>query len=627
MKGMKAFSIHIAALLAFVNVHAQDSVRVQLPSVEILPSWEQEGLFQPETFNSSWVRNSGVNSAGDALALEHQLPLRIYGPSGSVVSAQSASLSPDHFQVLWRGMPINSVTLGMSDLTSVPTGIFNGSTFSVQQKADFSSLGGASGTLSLRQDQEMGINVQTAFDNLLNLRTNVKARLKLSDRLISDTRVSLSRFQNEFEFEDPLLFQDSLITQRHNDFSQTAVVQSFEYEFNTKWSADASVWLQGEHFEIPEIMGSAGESFAEQFDSLIRISAGVQRVTEFAKHEIRFGQSNANQRYLDKFNADDAWVIDSRTEEKRSFFRYAWIGQFDAIKIVAKYDVIRDRVYSRNLGDGSATRWVHGPQTSVQWSKANAQVETGGRLNIANGVLVPTGSFTTRIRKNNWRAQLLVNRVFRIPDFNELYWNPGGDPNLQSEEGWNYRGVIGFEKAFTRTSLSSSIQVYHNRMDQMIVWLPGYGFWFASNHEDIEVTGCIFELDIVANLNKIKWKHALNSQWQWNPLSSELQQAFFPQWMGSYKQEITWKGFDVAFQGRAIANSLSAKNWNSDTFHQDAIWMLDAFVSRTFAAKNWKVRGSILVQNINNTIDYRIINTARPGRIVGLSLSFNYNQK
>ncbi|MGV2480682.1 UNVERIFIED_CONTAM: TonB-dependent receptor, partial [Salmonella enterica subsp. enterica serovar Weltevreden] len=36
-----------------------------------------------------------------------------------------------------------------------------------------------------------------------------------------------------------------------------------------------------------------------------------------------------------------------------------------------------------------------------------------------------------------WHWQAKASRLYRYPNFNDLYWNPGGNPNLNPENGYS----------------------------------------------------------------------------------------------------------------------------------------------------------------------------------------------
>ncbi|MCS2983587.1 TonB-dependent receptor [Bacteroides xylanisolvens] len=56
-------------------------------------------------------------------------------------------------------------------------------------------------------------------------------------------------------------------------------------------------------------------------------------------------------------------------------------------------------------------------------------------------------------RKGNVMLKVSISRNYRFPTLNDLYFLPGGNPNLKNEQGFSYDAGVSFEvgkeKAFT----------------------------------------------------------------------------------------------------------------------------------------------------------------------------------
>ena len=80
-------------------------------------------------------------------------------------------------------------------------------------------------------------------------------------------------------------------------------------------------------------------------------------------------------------------------------------------------------------------------------------------------------------------AKANVAKVYRVPTFNDLYWNPGGNPALLPESG--YSADIGLAAKWTpaksRTTLSGELSAFGRNVDNWIIWLPGPSYWSPRN--------------------------------------------------------------------------------------------------------------------------------------------------
>jgi vitamin B12 transporter len=81
---------------------------------------------------------------------------------------------------------------------------------------------------------------------------------------------------------------------------------------------------------------------------------------------------------------------------------------------------------------------------------------------------------------------------YKIPDFNDRYWIPGGNRNLRPETGWGITtGVDEKHPLGKRGNLLLSIDVYYNVLRDQIMWIPGSGsgFWSPVNLQQSKMTG------------------------------------------------------------------------------------------------------------------------------------------
>ena len=66
-------------------------------------------------------------------------------------------------------------------------------------------------------------------------------------------------------------------------------------------------------------------------------------------------------------------------------------------------------------------------------------------------------------------------KVYRLPTLNDLYWNPGGNPNLKPEEGYTYEGSIEIKIPTRNFLLESEMTYFDKNIHNWIYWVPGPG--------------------------------------------------------------------------------------------------------------------------------------------------------
>ena len=79
-----------------------------------------------------------------------------------------------------------------------------------------------------------------------------------------------------------------------------------------------------------------------------------------------------------------------------------------------------------------------------------------------------------------------VARAFRMPTFNDRFWQPGGNPDLRPERGWSYdAGLI-----WARGMFQAELTAFTFRLRDQIVWQPlAAGYWAPLNVSRIATRG------------------------------------------------------------------------------------------------------------------------------------------
>lgn len=101
--------------------------------------------------------------------------------------------------------------------------------------------------------------------------------------------------------------------------------------------------------------------------------------------------------------------------------------------------------------------------------------------------------------KGNIVAKASVSRNFRFPTLNDLYFLPGGNPDLRKESGWTYDAGLSFAVGKTGVySLSGSATWFDSYVDDWIIWLPTTkGFFSPRNLKKVHAYG----VELQAGLN------------------------------------------------------------------------------------------------------------------------------
>lgn len=623
---MRIVLIIISSLLAGFAVAQEDTLRthVRLPDAEVAAEAVHPDPFLKEEPDSLLMQFLPPSSVGEILSLGSTMNLRTYGPAGTTVTANGRGLSADHVNVLWNGVPLQSPSLGMADIGALPAQLFSEVSILSGGRTGFVNAGGAAGGIWLdSRDNSERQSLRIGYDDLLNLSLNGKASIHLGENWNSTTIVQTDRFRNEFVYNDPLLVGRPEFNQGHNNFSRHSLMQQFTGTPVAGLTADAAVWLQQSNLRIPEMLGSLGQSFATQRDSALRINAGLKYTKGGSSFSIRAAFFEEGQHFRDRMSADAPLSIDSRIRTSRHYYRLGYAYKQQRLHIRLGYDLNRELARISAYAQGRRSRVLHGPQASFIFHAGRYRFDASGRYDFGVNEAMPVVNVRMERRGRILRFFAAFKNTFRYPDLNELYWQPGGNPNLQPERG---RAAEVGVQANEWHGFSGQVLIYGQQMRRLILWEPGSSGWTAQNLSDVEAAG-------VEGLMKHRWEFRqhrieqnLRANLQVNSLDAAgITKAFFPAVQLRYALQYLHKGFAAGTAVRFVSNEFIYTYLNADFGQQDAVLLVDAFAGYRFRWADYSLLISAAVRNAGDVMDFRIARTAAPGRIISLNLQWTWN--
>ncbi len=96
-----------------------------------------------------------------------------------------------------------------------------------------------------------------------------------------------------------------------------------------------------------------------------------------------------------------------------------------------------------------------------------------------------------------------ISTNYRLPTYNDLFWNPGGNPDLVAEDSTS--GEIGID--YQKDNLSFTITSYLTKSKNLIQWRPVTStFWSPINVQDVSSYGLEFGFKTTRNIGKHTFK-------------------------------------------------------------------------------------------------------------------------
>jgi len=407
-----------------------------------------------------------------------------YGRGGtSTVSFRGTTASQT--AVVWNGINVNSLLNGSADFNTFTSSDFN----SISVKAGGGSVSYGSGAIG----GSVHLNTNLVFDNKFenNLRLDygsfntigVNYKMNLSNKKWS-TQVGLSRnsSDNDYDYVDLYTWQG---VQRKNENGQYATT-SLSGNVGYKISAHEMLTFYSQFSNTDRNLSLVSES-----DSKTKyINTFSRNLLEYAETEGRFS-SNYKVAYLTEeyqyfADIDSDYFTFGKSESfiAKMDFGYQLI---ESIKLDGIVDYNGTKGFGTSFGDN--TRHIGAVALkAVQKANPKWQNELGFRKEATSDYdspfLFSLGSSYAFTSFYNLKVNF--SRNFRIPTFNDLYWEEGGNPDLQPES--SYQTEVG--NVFTYKKFTLTETLYFNKIDNLIRWVPVNGdVWSPENTDRVNTYG------------------------------------------------------------------------------------------------------------------------------------------
>lgn len=450
-------------------------------------------------YEKSTLERYAGRSLGDLLQETSPIFVRQYG-AGMLASPSFRGTSPGHTALFWNGVPINSISLGQSDLSILPVQATD------RVEVQFGSSGALFGneaiggsvhlsTTTIKKEGLQGAFSQTIGSFGLN-QTSMTAAYG-NPTLRFQTKGYLQDQPNTFRYRDISRMGAPWERQAHAAFKQQGVLQDIWWQASPHTQVKASFWWNQAQREIQPLIGSstqdrqADESFRAVIDYKYQKKSSVWKLKGawVADHQQFNAQTNQTSQGL--LGLD--WELPSaRNLALRAGVRGTWMNA--------------------NLSTYTATEQRWEAYQSLGWQEGeHISVSLNLRQLAYPKELVPflpglgldwrifEGDRTSLHLKTAWGLGL------KIPTLNDRFWEPGGNPNLQPEKSQN--AEMGFQLKQIRTfSWSHRLTYYRMQVEDWIIWLPKGNFWSPENIREVHNQGLEYQGESSWTTGHITWQ-------------------------------------------------------------------------------------------------------------------------
>ena len=505
-----------------------DTLRIQ----EVIISRKQISSEQPGfkfyDIDSLRLKDYSLASLTEVLNENTSLYIKNYGSGGTATSSFRGTFA-GHTKVTWNGININDPMLGQSDFSLIPSGLVDNVMVSFGGASMDLGNGAIGGIINLENepkwksqtliDAASGVGSYKRYSELVKVSTG-------SEHFQSITKGYFSSSKNDFSYLDTEVIPEPLWKKReHSQISQKGFMQELYYR-KSENVLSARFWYESASRDLPgsTLYGYSGEKQTdESFRSLVNY--------DFVKGKEQYFTSAAwmvtNLDYTSQL-----YSINSKNTVKTLVLKSGMtipVSEYTRFKIVLSNELnsVESNNYSNNIRRNN---------TSLTLSAERKKGKRFGAVILLRetlddkSFLVPdySAGFEYRVISGEEHfLKLNFSRNSKIPSLNDLFWNPGGNPNLKNEYAYSYE--IGYKldhQIFQTITLSSEIDYFNNHIRDMIQWIPGTSyFWVAENIGSVNSSG--FESLLSAKYLRNKLSINMNAGYSYtiareiNSISSE----------------------------------------------------------------------------------------------------------
>jgi len=613
------------------QIGAQDTLRtVTLPVVSV----EEEVHQVPDMLSPDSVfwRYHRTGDLGRLLAASGNVHAMAYGPPGTAVMLRVNGTAPDHAMLTREGIPLQSASLGMADFSLIPAFFFDGVTGSGGQSTVLSHRGiGADISLQRRPSSTTaGVEAMTEVNSLRNRFFGLRWH-QGKGRWKWDSRALYQELRNRFSYTDRYLIDRPLVVETRSRGEMAGLMQSVRYT-DRRQELNVEGWLIDRSMQLPAQMGMTLRPDRSQSDQQGRIivSHRLKLPNERSVLKTTAAAIGDHQVYQE-VDANGQQTQYSATHGRQFHLSGQWqqrFGKFGRVEAGPHVQWVDVSYNERQPVGVNALAWAANVFRTSKHTSFGFRARREKRSDQAP-VMSGWGYFSLLQLPLKFLSAVHVEagKTVRLPDFNEVFWSPGGNPNLRPEQSFGGKLTIDFIKPQRAWSLQT--QVYHFVIQDWIQWIPQpSGLWSPVNVKQVESTGADGMVSHHFRSGLFHFRSSL--KYQWNKAIGRNargdQPTFFMVYTPEHRScaviEMGFRNWNVLLTGRTHSKRYTDES-NSSRLALEPFFVTDAALSREFNRSKSSVEVNFRVENVLNQ-RYELVRAfALPGRVFHLSILYH----
>ena len=572
-------------LVSFGVIHSQNSVTNQLDEIVLLGNFSPviNSGYQVEVLGDSLLGNQ-YGSLGTLLQKEANFYFKQNG-RGMVSSISLRGTGASQTGVYWNGIAVNSSLNGQTDFNTLQVNGFDEVEIRKGGASVLLGSGAIGGAVNLRDNVQFGdrryVQILFGAGSYQTFEAQAKALWSNKD-FYGKIAVGGQRSENDYPYPGTDLINENgafgnyslnaVLGYRFNDLHSLSLKTSYfnnDRDLSRTLTSESNSNLKNEEGRF--LLGWT--YLGNRVTSSLNLAVLTEDFRYYQDKDIVENESNGNgQRVIGKY--DLSYFVNNRMFFKSGVEWQHAVGEGSSISSVSQDDLSGYVLMHHQPME----RWMY-----------NISVRAGGSSAYTIPFIYSVDVKYAILKHLALRTGISSN--YRLPTFNDLYWEPGGNPDLKPES--SNSGEIGFD--YTKGRLSIRATAYLIKSEDLIQWRPlTQDFWIPENVSEATNTG----LELSGRLSHEIGDHHLTYNLTYDYTRArddqlDKQLIYVPEHKASGIVDYRWNkwvfNYNLSFVGSVYTTT-------SNSQQLDPYWLSDVAVYRSILKDAMGIR--LMVNNL-----------------------------
>ena len=644
-----------------VAAHEVERPAVRLNDVQVVANRRLKDVGVEMTKLDTLVLHENISlSMADILSKNSTVFVKSYGRATESL-VEFRGTSPSHTQVTWNGMRINSPMLGTLDFSTIPAyfvdeaNLYHGAS-SINLLAG--GLGGAVEMVNKPVEKRgwgaqftQGVGSFDTYDDFLRL-TYANDRFSSSTRVVYSTADNDYRYTNYDKKTDVYDADGRRVSSYHPEernksgyFDDFHALQELYYDAGKGHKLGLSCWYTHSKRGLPFLSVDYKDDTDfknEQNYNTLRGVLSWDCIRERMKLGVKAGYSysDVGYEYYTTRQSMQTSITNSQSYSNTAFLQASSDWMFSRqFMLVGGFDLYYHRVNSHDrspfhIGKNfDEERPEYHANLQARWRPLEVfSLAAVVREEIyKDDVVAPIPAlFADLILCRPWNLVLKasVARNYRYPSMDDLYFQPGGNPDLRPEKGFTYDVGVEMARKQRTWSVKGGFTFFDSHISDWILWTPNTkGFWEPSNVKKVHNYGIEASLDGSVLVGD-DWKLSVAGNFAWTPsknvgedinsndASYGKQLCYVPKISANVNARLQWRTWTLLYQWNHYSEryTTTSNEVNYITGRLKPYYMTDLSLEKTFHLHRVDCSLKGVVNNLFSTEYVTVLSRPMPRR-------------